>query len=206
MLRSLNTILGSAVLARDGPIGKAHDFFFEDRSWLIRYLVVETGSWLNRHQVLISPAALGTPDWAAKTLPVNLTRDQVHHSPDVDTELPVSRRHEIEMSEYYGWPIYWSVEAIPMPAGIEAPSIHVKGDPHLRSCREVAAYKIAASDGELGDIADLIIDQQTWTIRYFVVSAGSWLAGHKLLVATHTAAEVSWANRCIRFSEPREKL
>ncbi|MGH9665159.1 MAG: PRC-barrel domain containing protein, partial [Bryobacteraceae bacterium] len=177
-----------------------------DQSWMVRYLVVATGSWVNRRCVLISPAALGQPDWTEKVLPVSLTAEQVRNSPDVDTELPVSRQHEIEMSEYYGWPIYWSVESMPMPASIELPSVQVQGDPHLRSCREIAGYTAAASDGELGDIADMIIDQRTWSIRYIVVSTGSWLAGHKLLVGTQTAASVSWSDRRVRFGQPREKL
>jgi uncharacterized protein YrrD len=206
MLRSLNALLGASIVAQDGVIGKAQDFFFEDRSWMIRYLVVATGSWLNRHRVLISPTALGQPDCAGKILPVSLTAEQVRNSPDVDTELPVSRQHEIEMSEYYGWPIYWSVESIPMPASIELPSIQIEGDPHLRSCREVATYKAAARDGELGDISDMIIDERTWAIRYVVVNTGSWLAGQKLLVGTQTEASVSWSDRRVRFNQPREKL
>lgn len=206
MLRSLNAILGSSIVARDGVIGKAQDFFFEDRSWMIRYLVVATGNWLSRHRVLLSPAVLGQPDWTQKILPVSLTAEQVKKSPDVDTELPVSRQHEIEMSEYYGWPIYWSVESIPMPASIELPSIQVAGDPHLRSCREVTTYKAVASDGELGDISDMIIDQQSWTVRYILVSTGSWLGGQKLLIGTQTAASVSWSDRRVRFNQAREKL
>ena len=74
MLRSLKILLGDTVVANDGDIGKVHDFYFHDDTWIIRYLVVDTGHWLPGRKVLITPSALGKPDWDALTFPVALTR------------------------------------------------------------------------------------------------------------------------------------
>jgi len=72
MLRSIRDITNSyKLLAIDGEIGKIKDFYFNDMLWHIRYLVADTGDWLHERLVLISPAALGKPDWASETLPVN---------------------------------------------------------------------------------------------------------------------------------------
>jgi hypothetical protein len=76
MLRNLDSMLGLAVVATDGEIGKVYNVFFDDRSWAVRYLVVETGAWITRRKVLISPAVLARLDWADKTIPVLLTREQ----------------------------------------------------------------------------------------------------------------------------------
>ena len=71
-----------------------HAFFFDDKTWAIRYLVVDTGAWLPGRRVLISPIALGQPDWAGQFFPVKLTMEQVRNSPDIDTDKPVSRQQE----------------------------------------------------------------------------------------------------------------
>ena len=96
MLRNVKDLRGYAIRATDGVIGKVDDFYFDDEDWGIRYLVVDTGSWLSGRKVLISPIAVGHAGWMARRLPVALTRAQVEHSPDIDTRKPVSRQHEAE--------------------------------------------------------------------------------------------------------------
>jgi len=107
MLRPVKDLKGYALLATDGPIGHVVDVLVDDRHWAVRYLVVDTGTWLSGRRVLISPMSLGRPDWALQQLPVSLTKDRVEHSPDVDTQKPVSRQHEEEQLSYYGYPVYW---------------------------------------------------------------------------------------------------
>ncbi|MDB5409426.1 MAG: hypothetical protein JWL84_4338 [Rhodospirillales bacterium] len=41
---------------------------------------------------------------------------------------------------------------------------------------------IAASDGEIGSVDDLLFDDTDWTIRWIVVDTGGWLAGRKVLL------------------------
>lgn len=57
MLREINDIYGNSLVATDGKIGHVKDFYFDDESWIVRYLVVDTGSWLSGRQVLLSPQA-----------------------------------------------------------------------------------------------------------------------------------------------------
>ncbi len=89
------------------PRHKVEDFYFDDVAWVIRYLVVETGSWLSSREVLISPIAIGRPNSTEKLLPAAISRDQIRNSPDIDTKKPVSRQHEIGYLGYYGYPNYW---------------------------------------------------------------------------------------------------
>ena len=98
MFRSIKDLRGFALRATDGVIGKVDDFYFDDDDWGIRYLVVETGTWLLGRKVLISPMSVGHAGWMARQLPVALTRTQVELSPDIDTRKPVSRQHEAEYS------------------------------------------------------------------------------------------------------------
>jgi uncharacterized protein YrrD len=107
MLRKLDELHDFAVHASDGIIGHIRDFYFDDHAWVIRYFVVETGSWLSSRKVLVSPIGTGRPDWQGKVLPASITMDQVSNSPDIDTDKPVSRQHEGEFLEHYVYPLYW---------------------------------------------------------------------------------------------------
>src|SRR5690606_19431095 len=84
MLFTAKKIEGFSLLAADGEIGKVKDLYFDDHQWRVRYVVVDTGGWLSGRRVLISPVSVGTPDWEEKTLPVNLTREQVESSPGAE--------------------------------------------------------------------------------------------------------------------------
>jgi hypothetical protein len=107
MLRSMRDLANYAIRATDGTIGHVKDFYFEDGTWVVRYLVIDAGSWLSSRKVLISPMALGQPDWTQKVLPASITKRQVRNSPNIDTDKPVSRQHEKQYLEYYGYPFYW---------------------------------------------------------------------------------------------------
>ena len=97
MQRSINSMIGYAIRATDGDLGKVDEFYFDDGTWTIRYLVVETGNWLSGRKVLISPVAFGKPELESRTISANLTCAQVRSSPDIDTERPIYRQHEVEL-------------------------------------------------------------------------------------------------------------
>ena len=107
MLRTAKDLENYAINATDGPIGHVKDFYFDDDAWVVRYLVVDAGSWLNSRKVLISPMSVHQPTWQERTLPVSLTKEQVKKSPVIDTDKPVSRQNEEQTLGYYGYPYYW---------------------------------------------------------------------------------------------------
>ena len=79
MLRSLKRFYGEKLGALDGVIGHVKDFYFDDRTWAVRYLVTDTGSWLPGRQVLIAPHAFVRLEPGAKVMCVNLTRKSSAH-------------------------------------------------------------------------------------------------------------------------------
>jgi PRC-barrel domain len=66
MLRSATYLQGFTLRAMDGEIGKVDQFYLDDETWAIRYLVVNTGSWLAGRLVLISLFSVGQTDWESK--------------------------------------------------------------------------------------------------------------------------------------------
>ena len=194
MLRSLKELLGYQLLAKDGQIGKVHDFLFSDEDWKIRYMVVDTGPWILGRKVLISLNALGQPVWASETFPVNLTREQVETSPDVDLAKPVSRRYEEILHQHYQWAKYWSMStALPgTPAYIPRQAfadrdaqLDADGErSNLRSSRELLGYQVKALEGSVGPVTDFIVEDEDWQLHYLVVDVSNWLDTEKqVLVA-----------------------
>src|SRR5262245_49358623 len=114
MLRKATELRSLSIIATDGAMGETEEFYFDDRAWVVRYIVVKAGNWLNRQHVLISPRAVRETDLTNRQLLVKLTKEQVLNSPDIDTQKPVSRQHETAFADYYGYPYYWS---FPYPVG-----------------------------------------------------------------------------------------
>src|ERR1700677_3197401 len=112
MLRTMDDLEDYSIGATDGTIGRVKDFYFDDERWIVRYFVVETGAWLASRKVLISTMSIHAPNWLNRLLPVSMTRRQVEESPDIDTDRPVSRQHEMSLSGHYGYPYYWR-EGVP---------------------------------------------------------------------------------------------
>src|SRR5689334_20131833 len=77
MLWDASALDGYAIEASDGRIGSVSDFLFEDTTWIVRWLVVDTGNWLSARKVLLPPSALGTPDPSLRQFPIKLTIQQV---------------------------------------------------------------------------------------------------------------------------------
>jgi hypothetical protein len=47
MLRNINELQGYTIRGTDEDVGKIYEFYVDDDTWTIRYLVVDTGSWLS---------------------------------------------------------------------------------------------------------------------------------------------------------------
>lgn len=75
MLRNIKGLRGFTIEAADGQMGKVHDLLFDGRTWAVRYLVVDTGSWLPGRKVLIAASGLGRPRWDERLFPVTLTTE-----------------------------------------------------------------------------------------------------------------------------------
>jgi hypothetical protein len=218
MLRSLKFLEQYMVSAMDGDVGNVVDFLLDDEYWFVRYLVVDTGAFLNRHEVLISPISFSEVEWPIQRFHLNLTKDNVKNSPAVDTHKPVSRQHEEDFHNYYGYPYYWNYakvsgsEAYPSLVATEdrtemsRPRTSQLGDIHLRSAKEVRGYDIQASDESIGHIDDFIVEDDIWEIRYLVIDTSNWWFGKRVLVAPQWANRISWEQRSVCIDMSRQAI
>ena len=221
MITNTAQLKGVAIHATDGELGTVDDFYFDDETWAIRYLTVETGGWLGGRQVLISPISVVRADWQARRLDVALTRKQVRNSPDIDTHLPVSRQHEAAYLGYYGYPYYWGGPslwgpafypaglAVPIPASTEALADRIRKEPadsHLRSSEAVIGYRIDTADGEIGHVDGFLMDDEAWAIRYIEVATRNWWPGSKVLISPEWVEQVSWTDSKVYVGLSREVI
>ncbi|MEO5915464.1 MAG: PRC-barrel domain-containing protein [Luteolibacter sp.] len=213
MLRNIKDIYGIKLAATDGDIGHVKDFYFDDQSWIIRYLIVDTGSWLQGRQVLLAPHAFDGFGPDGETLSVRLTKEQIENSPSIESHRPVTRQHEKDYYHYYSWPAYWDSTGLWGIGGLPtlSPSLVLDNDAkkereaiddvHLRSTRAVAGYAIEASDGLLGHVTGFLVDHKSWAIADLIVETGHWYAGKQILIST-----ASILNICYEDSKVSVKL
>jgi hypothetical protein len=77
---------------------------------------------------------------------------------------------------------------------------------HLRSGNEIMRYYVHASDGDLGHVQGLIVDEQSWAIRYLIVNTSNWWLGHNVVIATDWIDDVSWAESTLSIDLKRQAI
>lgn len=235
MLTSLNKMIGWTVTASDGPIGHITAAFFNDQTWVIRYLVVDTGVWLAKREVLVSPFSINNMSIADGNVDVSLTREQVRTSPDIDTHKPISRQHEIAHQKHFTYPSFWGARGVllgepysmtpalsspatdPTPFEVGACNERTSTDAHLRSSVSVTGYSIIGTDADIGQtstghtsighVKDFIFDEQLWAIKYLVVDTGGCLTGGRsVLLDICFVKSIAWETSSLRVSLTRGEV
>jgi hypothetical protein len=222
----MNALTGFTLQTKDDQIGQVVDFYFDDQAWLVRYLIAEINAREMGREVLISRSAFGQIDRKGSLFPVQLNKQQVEHSPDINRVKPVSRQQKTVANQHSQWPIYWLMSgsiyhySVPRPAILEAMlndetqtdtasttgETQEKDNPHLRSVGEVCGYKIQAQDGEIGCVEDFIVDDQGWRICYLVIKTRNWWRSKRVLVAPMWVEQINCLLKQVRVNLKRETI
>ncbi len=188
MLRTVRNLEGLKVAGVDGGAGTIRDIYFDDRDWSVRYLIADTGSWLLGIQVLISPRVVTQVDETLRHISVDLTRQQIERSPLLDSHVPVYGQVRQAFTGDVGGALYLG---FPHNAPSTAPPNYSSFDPQLRSARHITGFQTYGSDGHLGHVADLVVDDETWEIAYLVIDTGHWRPGKRDLVDVAAVERIS---------------
>lgn len=221
MIYSTKSLLGKKIQATNEDFGTCKDLYFDDESFHIRYLVIDTGNWLPGRRVLLSPQSIDSVNMGdlKDGIPVTMTREQIEKSPPMDADKPVSRQAEERLHVYYGWQPYWlgdsasplyaGVPPIPTntpPAEMPPPSVE-EGDPNLRSLREVCGYSIRPADSDSsGPLHDLLVDAANWTVKFAVVNTRPWFIGSHKVIPINTVKYVDYDNSEIGCTYTKEQI
>lgn len=230
MLNAVSSLKGFEIQAKDGNLGTVSDFLFDDSTWKVRWMIVDTGRWLTGRKVLVHPSAVISADYNTRELAVGLTKAQVQDSPDLRQDRPVSQQMQNDLYDYYGWDPLWGggmygggmgAIALPLSAPAYFGTAAVReakrdaergaaglddGDPHLRSIAEVTGYHVHATDGDIGHVQDFLLDNASWGVRYLVVDTSNWWIGQHVLISPYAVKGTDCSERHIRLDLTRAKI
>ncbi len=214
MLQLGSAFQAYAIDASDGKIGTIADFLFDDRTWRVRWLVVDTGKWLTGRKVLLHSGVVGQINHEQQELPVALTKAQVEGSPELSEHEPVSKKMERRLFDYYypRGPASDESDSVSNPISpqylepSDSNSKPADPDDHLRSVAAVTGYDVRASDGALGKVVDLLIDDASWGVGAIVVETGNWWSGKQMSISPEAVGEISWLERRIRLAVSFEEI
>ncbi len=224
MLRVGSSLVGYDVEASDGGAGKVQDILFDDTSWKIRWLVIDTGGWLSGRRVLIHPSAVGRLDPASAALQIKLARQTIENAPGSLLDRPVSQQQEKSLYDYYDWDPAWGGSSFGQGTmasdlepvmyfdqdtlrGAAADGFRLDdGDPHLRSLSELRGYHVHATDGDIGHVQDMLLDDARWVIDYLIVDTSNWWMGQHVLISPHAVSEIDCPGRKILLRILKAKI
>jgi len=214
MFIGLRDIKRFTIAATNGDIGVSKDFLFDDSTWAVRYMFVDTHKWLPMgEKVLISPISLQTIDHEQETVHVALSTQQVKDSPSIDKHKPVSRAYEALFFKYFGYGYYWTGQGVwgeyayptqlarcELPSmedlvGMEDSSID---DNHLRSIDELQGYEVNAKHTIFGHVYDLILDTENWLVPLVVIDTHNLFpGGKKRIIASKHIHSIDWPQHMV---------
>jgi hypothetical protein len=197
MLGKVKELTRYEVRARDGELGKLEDVAFDDRSWQVRYLVIDTGSSPGQ-RALMHPLVVRGCDPDRRLVELTVSRRQVETSPAFDIVQPASWASAERYYRHFGWPPYWPQRGFGAAAE--------PGDPHLRSGREVPGWEVQGRDGRIGYVDDLLVDTGLWSIRFLLVSTGEFWSKKAVLLAPAAAKQIDWNEKRVHVDRDRDGI
>lgn len=232
MLFVISALTGCPVEASDGHVGTVKDFLFDDKTWRVRWMVVDTGTWLSARKVLVHPSAIaplhlspprGTGQsmlgWGSDlALTVRLKKAQIEASPDISENDSVSKQTEDRFFEYYGCNPSWGtsyfaiddVEDTPFLAAVAVEmGVNIQADRNrqqLDSVNATIGYHIHATDGDIGHIENFLVDDVSWDLCYFVVATGNWWPGEHVRLTPYAVQNIDRVERRIRVNVTRDQV
>ena len=225
MLRKLQNLQGFTIHGRDDNLGKVKDFYFDQHLFIMRYVVVDTGSWLKHEKTLISTDSFEEINYKGKEIMVDLSSEELEAGPTLEKNKPVSKVMEEKVVKHFDWPLYWTgtqPDGDPMIQSAalmrkkifdfenltdeEKQSAEDEIATNLRSFKEVHGYHIQAEDKEFGHLEDLFVDEENWVIRYLLIDTRNILPGKDVLIAPEWLQNISWNKEKIYVNKTKKEI
>jgi sporulation protein YlmC with PRC-barrel domain len=142
--------------AEGGHCGRIKDIYFDDSTWAITHLVLSVEPWqIGQKQVLIKPEQIDSVSFESGIIKLVMDAAEIENLPLASSVLPVCKQY--------------ASFALSSPGARMFARGLVGSDPHLRSTKAVMNYRINTGADFGGTLADLIFDDESWTIRYLAV-------------------------------------
>ncbi|RDW19854.1 PRC-barrel domain-containing protein [Oceanobacillus chungangensis] len=222
MLHYTSKLMTYNIEATDGELGKIKELYFDDNKWQIRYAVVDTRKWLPGRKVLLSPASFVMVNELSENVEIEYDKEKVRNSPSLNEDSILTRDAENSLIDYYGWGRYWTGGVL---GSAENSPLAIFKDP--RSAEEIEAYdknqqqmntldlqnldqtidlKVHGSDGKIGEIVDLIYDDEYWKIQYLVVRSTHFIEPKYHVYSVEDINSIEWLEQSIYVKDTVQAL
>ena len=210
-------LVGYRVHATDGEAGALKDLLIDAGDWSVRYLAVDAEAWAPQEEVLVVPRSLTEIDEARRELAVDLTAEEVRESPSLAAGAPVDRDFEENWYRHHGWEAYWREEVAeeadaepPTPPGPpvdEAMAADSDPDaPALLRFGNLGRCRGETSDGAPVTIADVLVDDNEWTVDYLEVEVENLPVRERCLVDVGLVDGVDEDEDCVYLAVAADAL
>ncbi|PYZ94186.1 hypothetical protein CR194_01215 [Salipaludibacillus keqinensis] len=216
MLLHYNWLQSYTVFGNDGEIGKVDDVYFDENMWTIRYIVAKTGKTFLSEKVFISPVSIEKMDINEEVIRVGITQDEAQKAPDPGEEA-VTRKYEKDFSHYYRMSPYWlgtgvwgnaasAREMVYEEVPVRAEELE-DNQSHVHQAKLVTGYELSVKDDTFGKIEDMLLDESSFRIKYFVADTKKWLpGGKKVLISPEWVEAIDWGKAQINIDVTREQI
>lgn len=219
-----SAVIGYRLMGSDGLFGTVSDFLFDDVTWRISWMVVRTGDWRSSRLLLLSPGVIGAIDGGKRVLHVRLTREQLEAAPDILMDEPVSGQIEYGEHGFQGWQPDWEdgryVAGYWGGLGVHVPQARLeeektasktarkpnRPDRHLRSVSAIRETQIRASNGAIGHLRDVVIDEAAWRINGIIIEIGALWFSRRVMLTPSAVEKVSWSHQEVSLNMTRQAV
>jgi len=216
---SVQELCGSAVLCRDGAVGKVSDIILSRSTWCARYAVVDLEIEMGAGRVLLPLTGNEAVDILRRQLRTDQPASELEWAPTYDSPRPLTRNQEKILSRRCGWPSEWiaspdrPIFTAALPQFRETPFAPHDGELELMLCDSpetqsathlIAAFTASGSDERPISIQTLIINAGDWRIPYMAAKCGP-TARAAVLPATAISA-IDWLHKHIYLACDAEMI
>jgi hypothetical protein len=174
MLVRFDDLTSLSMAVEDGSTHGVRDILIDGEHLAAAYVVADVGSWLGGRAAMVGLDRFGTPDLATTRWPARLLQDELERLPQ-----PVA-----------------DDGAALGPVGGTVPA---SADPEnrtddLRSLHDwVNGGRVAASDGPVGTLMDVILDTDDWRVTQLILGTEGGLPKNQRVVPADLVERVDWA-------------
>ncbi len=227
MLYSLNALAQCQLATPDQATAALREIYVDERRWVVRHLVAEVGTADAARWVLVPPTTVRGVDAGARRIDLAWGGDQLSHAPGAQTDPPQGRTPSTVLQ--YGPPwdrvLRWGLPDLPLggvltsfmlpdeAAAYAHPRTFVSAvqygqaaDPHLHGSADLIGCAVAAQDGNLGFVHDLLLDGPLQHIELVVVDTCDWLPRRLVLVPPRWVSRIDLDRAELVFRVSRKAI
>jgi hypothetical protein len=106
-LRSAKEVISYSAWSGDVEVGVVEDMLLDTAGWVVRYLAVDSGQTFGGKHLVIAPAWIESMSWHENRVHLELTPEEIRHSPEWDPGSVTTREYEESLHDYLDRPRYW---------------------------------------------------------------------------------------------------